>query len=204
MRWFIQKRNRGNLGVLLAILFISSFFWTGLDCEEPLPPYREPDTVYTVRLSSGQPHLERVIRDTSQIKAEKGGIDFTVDVKNIFDETLKDTLRFQVGEIEVWWEEDFTVSKLLPVDIYSEVGTREVGYFGDVTLDPGDSIRFIKIWHDWKDGSGEYVWRNVEPVYGPGGPALPPMNFQVQARIKLFDSTGTVHSDFLNMRVYFR
>jgi hypothetical protein len=189
---------------LLFLCLICSFaLIAGMDCNESLPPREQPSHVYDISLTTAQADIEYIRRDISTVMGGKGGLGFTVDVKNVFDETLADTVKYTLGEIEIWWTEDPFVKATLSITIRNEIMTHEIGFWGDITFDPGDSLRLAKVWRFLNDDNGDYMWSHISPVMGQDGPEYPPMEFEAQARIQLFESTAIVYSNILRFRIFF-
>jgi len=118
-------------------------FFTG--CEESLPVRTKP----------------QVCLEVTSVLANQGTtsggqiIEFLIIAKNIYEETLQDTLNIR-GEIHVWWKRrpEFEAHLvLLNSDIMSPP-TKIWG--GQLTMDPGDFVAFRKQWYLITDNN-EYI-----------------------------------------------
>jgi len=167
------------VGLICNLLFIR------LTCDESLPARLEPANVYIVSLQIIAPYPDRIRRDMGQVEVGKGNLGFNVSVINVFDETLTDTVQYRFGQIEIWWTDQPDVMKTIPITIRDELETNEIGFWGDIIFDPGDSIYVVTIWPFLMDD--EY----------------PPMEFEAQAKVQLFEQTAMVYSDIVRFRVYF-
>jgi hypothetical protein len=175
-----------------------------MDCQESLPPYRAPEEVFRLGLFVTQPDPDDIQRDLSNVTAGKGGLGFTVDLENVFDETLLDTARAALGALEIWWNDDPSVTATIPLTRKDELVTREIAWDGFVALDPGDSIHFAVAWRWLRDDAGRGVWTLLRPEPSPGGGFLyPPMRFTAQARLQLFDEVPAAYSEPVSFTLRF-
>lgn len=175
-------------------------------CEESLPPYRTPSEVFSLALSADQPNLEAVRRDLVDISAGKGGLGFSMDLRNVFDETLADTVREPLGELQIWWRDDPSVTATLPIGRADEVMTHAIQWGGLLVFDPGDSVHFAVAYKTWMDDRGSPLWERVERWQGTGEAELieyPPMRFSAQARIQPFDRAPAVYSNRIDFTLIF-
>jgi hypothetical protein len=191
--------NRYRIFFVLAVLLA---LFVAMTCEESLPPYNEPSQVYEMRLSSSQAGLNLVIRDTLAVVRGKGNIDFIISLKNVYEETLQDTLKYQIGSLDIWWEKKPHIKQILPITIRNEIYTEEIGFWGDICMDPGDSIRLVVSW-DWVDDLDNHLWEYLSPKLVGDVKEYVPMDLKVQATIQLFEHTAIVYSDILDVRIKF-
>jgi len=185
------------VGLICNLLFIR------LTCDESLPARLEPANVYIVSLQIIAPYPDRIRRDMGQVEVGKGNLGFNVSVINVFDETLTDTVQYRFGQIEIWWTDQPDVMKTIPITIRDELETNEIGFWGDIIFDPGDSIYVVTIWPFLMDDDSISMWNHLTPFYTPDGMEYPPMEFEAQAKVQLFEQTAMVYSDIVRFRVYF-
>ena len=179
------------------------FLLLRMDCEEPLPPYEEPQDVFASTLQTSPPGLETIRRDTMQVLEGKGGMGFTVDVSNLFDETFADTAREPLGEIQIWWVDDASVSRMIPLLKSDEVVTDEINSLGYLIFDPGETLRFAVNWRWWDDNGGQPMWSHLDKTWVSGALEYPTMEFAAQAKIHLFDRLPAVNTAVIRFTVTF-
>jgi hypothetical protein len=176
----------------------------GTACQESLPSYRTPSGVFSLTLRADQPDLQAVTRDLDQVAAGKGGLGFSMDLKNVFDETLADTVREPLGSLQIWWRTDPSVTITIPLSRLDEIMTHEIGWDGVLVLDPGDSLRLADVCRSWEDDRGVPVW-----TYPAGaeitseGIVYPPMDMAAQARVQPFDRAPAATSNIVTFRMVF-
>jgi hypothetical protein len=174
-----------------------------MDCQESLPPYQTPRTVYELVLRVDQPDPNRVERGLNEIQAGKGGIGFSMDLKNAFDETLAGAVADTLGEMQIWWKQDQEITATLIVTKDHEIVTDHIRWNDMVVFDPGDSIRFAVAWKWWQDDRGEWVWNYLKRIPAAEGSQVIPMAFLAQAKIQLFDKGPAVYSNIVEFRALF-
>jgi hypothetical protein len=192
------KRMRPHAWLILLLQATS--------CQESLPPYRTPPGVYSLVLRADQPGLEAVRRELGDISAGKGGLGFSLDLKNVFDETLADTIREPLGELQIWWRDDPSITATLPIGRLDEVMTHAIQWNGLLVFDPGDSVHFAVTYKTWKDDGGLPLWERVgwRPLPGEsGGIEYSPMHFSAQAWIQPFDRAPAVVSNRVDFTLIF-
>ena len=146
-------------------IFILSALTLGLDCHESLPPYTQPDLIYYIELRTDQPNPEAVVRSIGQVSAGKGGISFSMDVTNIFDETLHGSVENPLGEVSIWWVDNPSVQATLSLTTDHELVTHLLDDPQYVYFNPGDSIKLAIIWLKWEDDQGNSMWDFIRCPY---------------------------------------
>jgi len=191
-----QKKSKRSRIILIFILnAIYLLIISGMTCDESLPPRLEPSQIYRVRLEIVTPYPEHIRRDIGEVMGGKGSLGFNVSIMNVFDETLSDTVRFEFGRIEIWWEENPEVLRTIPLTIQDEIITREIGPWGRITFDPGDSIYLAMTWPFLMDDDSTYMF-NYSSIRRA-------MEFEAQAQVQLFEQTAMVYSDIIRFRIFF-
>jgi hypothetical protein len=194
----------GAKRILLPVCLALSLL--GTSCQESLPPYRTPSDVFSLVLRADQPGLDAVRRELGDISAGKGGLGFSMDLKNVFDETMADTVREPLGELQIWWRNDPTVTAFLPIGRSDEVMTHAIQWDGLLIFDPGDSVHFAVAYKTWKDDGGSPLWERLDRWQGtdtPGGIEYPPMDLSAQVRIQPFDRAPAVYSNRIDFTLIF-
>ena len=159
-------------GIIGFLLFVR------LTCDESLPPRVEPLEVYSVDLQIITPYPDQIRRDTGQVEGGKGNLGFNVSVKNVFDETLTDTVQYRFGQIEIWWKHNPDVMKTIPLTIRDEIETNEIGFWGDIIFDPGDSVYLALVWPFIMDDDSLKMWNHLTRIVTSDGIEYPPMDFE--------------------------
>ena len=172
------------------ILFITgmvvlALFTLSVDCTESLPPYSAPGSIFSLDFRCDQPNPDFIQRDIDNILAAKGAISFSMDITNIFDETLQGAVMNPLGEVTIWWKDDPNVQATLNLTALHEVVTDELADPQHVTFDPGDMTTLCVVWQYWQDDQDNYVWDHVFPSYRDGQYRYGPMTFIAQARVRL-------------------
>jgi hypothetical protein len=204
-RLMVWNKDRKYFKLLLPmILLLGGFLSIHMDCDETLPPYEDPGIPYTIFLKTGQPNPLSIHRAIESTMVGKGALGFTVDVKNVYDETLADTVQTLLGKITIWWDDNPWVSRTFLLKQENEIVTHEIQWDGQIVFDPGDSLRFAVIWPLLKDDQGRFMWEHLKSYWSYEGEEIFPwMNLTVQAEIQLFKQTATAYSNLLALRILF-
>lgn len=169
-----------------------------LSCDESLPTYREPDELFAAEMNvhfSYGPALGQI--DSSLL--------IYVNVRNVFDETFNANVQID-GSVDIELVRDPSFRKrftLSAANIYSATSYNPQTKI--LTLDAGDSLRFVVPWN-FVDENGRdlrsHIFRYVadsfcDDLRGVAGPEI----FIVRGRVKLFDRTGYVACNPLQVQV---
>ena len=186
-----------------CLVILCSGLFLSMDCQESLPPYSPPDSIYSLVFRADQEDLDFVQRSINEIYMGRGGFGFNMDLVNLFDETLYGASLDTLGEVFIWWENDPTVMATLHLTSYHEIVTYELNDPSHVFFDPGDSIRLAIVWRYWKDDLGNDIWIHTGSTYENQRTRYDPMHFIAQARIQLFAETPDVYSNQIFFTVHF-
>ena len=194
--------------VVVIALLASCFLFLRMECKESLPPYEEPQNVFSLRLSTAFPNPENVYLSLDQQVIMHKRLTFEMDLVNIYEETLADSGQVMMGEISLWWDEDPNVQATLPVKTSDEIGGYLFLYPDYVILNPGDSTRFSVWWKQCIDDQGMFMWEHINhPWYSQDGNYLyenyGPMGFTVQAELQPFLRGPAVYSKPYHLSVTF-
>ena len=127
-----------------------TFCMSLLSCEESLPTRNEPENLIVgdFRLNS---YRINVCASTSSPMIYKA---FSVGIKNIFDETLQNSMKISV-DLTLW-------TKYWP-DVKRNIHFEKINPNEIITIDPGTTY-WIDIEWDHKDDNGNYIWDAVRPA----------------------------------------
>ncbi len=196
--------SNGSARACAAFPVFAALLLTAAACQESLPPYRTPSEVFTLTLRADQPDLDAVHRDLDDISAGKGGLGFSMDLRNVFDETLADTTREPLGELQIWGRDDATVFITIGLNRSDEILTHAIQWDGLLIFSPGDSLRLAEVCRTWLDDRDRPVWTLVgEPVIDNGRVRYPPMDMAARAWVQPFDRAPAVYSNTVQFRMFF-
>lgn len=173
-------------------------------CQESLPPYHVPSNVFSLVLRADQPDLDAVQRDLDDISMGKGGLGFSMDLRNTFDETLADTTREPLGGLQIWWRGDPSVTITLSLNRSDEIMTHMIRWDGFLILNPGDSMRMADVCRFWVDDRGTEVWAYAGSAeVSDNEVSYAPMDMAAQAWLQPFEQAPAVYSNIVKFRIFF-
>ena len=163
-----------------VILLPLTFLFTGIICQEDLPPYEDPRTI-----------LQGTVEGSYFFTQTQNSIQVRLTIRNGYDETL---------EGKALLTGSGTVTLLKDTSIHRTIAWTEGAMVGSprydpatriLTLDPGEEIQFVHTWN-YLDDSGNDVRQSVF-VYRPdAGCSLRvishPETFLLSNRLKIFES----------------
>ena len=189
--------------IFILGLLLCSALMLNVNCNESMPPYEQPNTVYSITLNADQPDLEFVRRDIDWVLMGKNTFGFTMNIINIFDETLAGAAQDTIGELQIYWKQNPTVTRTFQLEPDNEINTDELSDPSFVFFDPGDSIRLSVVWTFWRDDQNTYMWDHVNSHAGNGTITYDPMTFVAQARFQLFNEATSAYSNEVEFTVTF-
>jgi hypothetical protein len=169
-----------------------------LSCDESLPTYREPDKLFAADMNvhfSYGPALGRI--DSSLL--------IYVNVRNVFDETFDAKVQID-GTVDIELARDPSFRKKFTISDANIYSAKSYNLQTKIlTLDAGDSLRFVVAWNFIDENGRDLranVFKYVSDAYcndlrGVAGPEV----FIVHGRVKLFDKTGYVACNPLQVQV---
>ncbi|MBN2201107.1 hypothetical protein JW777_04070 [bacterium] len=200
----MKGSSNGTARVCIAFPVFAALLLTGSACQESLPPYRTPSEVFTLALRADQPDLHAVHRDLDDISMGKGGLGFSMDLRNVFDETLADTVREPLGELQIWSRDEPSVFMTIVLNRSDEIMTHAIQWDGFLIFSPGDSLRLAEVCRTWLDDRGRPVWTLAgEPVSENGRIRYPPVDMAARAWVQPFDRAPAVYSNTVLFRMFF-
>ena len=117
-----------------------------------------------------------------------------------------DTVREPLGELQIWWRNDPSVTAPLSIGRTDEVMTHAIQWDCLLFFDPGDSVHFAVAYKTWMDDRGLPLWERVDRWQGIEEAEVieyPPMHFSAQAWIQPFDRAPAVHSNRVDFTLIF-
>jgi hypothetical protein len=179
-----------------------------MECRESLPVYEKPRKIYKLDLSTSFFRPDDIRLNLAQVILGHNKIYFELDLVNLFDETLSDSSEEKLGEITLWWDKDPAVQVHIPVMNTDEINSHIFYFTPEVTLDPGDSVRFAVWWQYCLDDEGQYMWTHADRVWQSEDGSYKytnygPMDFTLQAQIRPLANGPAVYSNLYKVRITF-
>ena len=122
-------------------------------CDEQLPPRNDPEALFEASLTT-----EYILH------FDENDVRFTVNVVNVFDETLQDTVDLS-GQLQVVLLRDPTIVRTLRLSVDSLITTAGYNpYTRILTVNPGDTLRMRVRW-DLTDDRNVWLPERVFDFY---------------------------------------
>jgi hypothetical protein len=140
-------------------------------CDESLPPRESPPEIFSMIVRADYDYYPRGLQARNQIK-------YNIVLKNIYDETIQDTLDFQLNARLEWFGGPVTINDTVTQNVKTvTVGRSAITYMkkynpstGIVTIDPGDSLVLEYSWNFVNDDSVLLLqYFPVKFISGEGG-----------------------------------
>ncbi len=167
----------------MVLVIVAASFFAFDSCEESLPPRNDPPKVLAVSLSAYYAYGY----NTNELR-------LTVDVVNIYDETLADTAAI-TGAVEIVWTRLPQYRKTFVLSPKSMVYYHGFNpSTGELAFDPGDTLRFNYAWDFTTDDSVSIL---DDFQYNPSCPGRRIANSEIlllQSSVRIFSKVATIYS----------
>jgi hypothetical protein len=152
-------------------------------CDESLPPYRDPENVF-----SGELRPEYIFYNIGNF------LDMQIIIVNTFDETFSAPSVIE-GSIEIFLERNPEFTRVFPLSPSNiRIGRYNSGT-GVLTMDPGDSLKLGLQWNFIDDAGRDFRQVVFEYVMDPDCPSrmiAKPETLIIRGNIKLYPRTDIV------------
>ena len=162
------------------ILLPLTFLFTGIICQEDLPPYEDPRTI-----------LQGTAEGSYFFTQTQNSIQVRMTIRNGYDETLEGEASLS-GAGTITLLKDTSIHRTFAWAVSTMVGSPQYNPATRIlTLDPGEEIQFVYTWN-YMDDSGNDVRQSVFVYRSDAGCTLRvishPETFLLSNRIKIFES----------------
>ncbi len=182
---FPVSRQIFHTSAVATTVALSWLAVTSLSCNESLPPYETPNSLF---VGSLQPTTVYSARSGPVVK-------IYFSVTSVFTQTLQSHGKL-TGTLSIVLTNDTSYHKTFALDSSYFVSAQSLDpRTGLVTIDPGSSLLFLAMW-DLIDDYGRYIPGNAFPVtFNPACPTLQqadPQLFNIRCSFQVFDHIGQV------------
>jgi hypothetical protein len=176
---------RNKQTILVASLIACLAFF--LACDESLPPRNDPSRLF------------RGSADTKySLLWNENALRIGVNIVNIYDETIQTSVNM-VGTLKVTLVRNKTYEKTINLNVSNLVKTKSYNSStNELTLDPGDSIRFIYTWNFVDDHDVNLpldVFHYDADVSCPGRFLAHSESFLISGSFQIIEKLGTFPLD---------
>jgi len=174
-------RLRNNRTILVTPLIACLAFI--LACDESLPPRNDPSRLF------------RGSADTKySLLWNENALRIGINIVNIYDETIQTSVNM-VGTVKISLVRNKIYQKTITMNVSNLVSTKFYNSLTkELTLDPGDSIRFIYTWN-FVDDNDDNLPQDVFHYYGdvscPGRSLANSESFLISGSFQIIEKLGT-------------